>query len=172
MFVLSYGIGLRSDVQQINVLCKVCLKTIATWCGSTTNLFQHLRQNHSVEWEEYVQLHNADASSCPTPKTSSKRQYTIATEFSNVIPYNKSLRWKEIYHIAKYMIPIYTVEKAGFKKLLNTIDPKCQLPSRKYFAEEALPRLYIATCERAVVGIKYSIYHTWVKVIYKWSTCV
>lgn len=52
------------------------------------------------------------------------------------------------YHIAKDMVPIYTVEKPGFKKLINTIDPKYQLPSRKYFAEEALPRLYIATRQR------------------------
>lgn len=61
----------------------------------------------------------------------------------------KSSKWKEItaavtHHIAKDMAPIETVEKAGFKKRLKTINPKYELPSRKFFAEKALPKLYTA----------------------------
>ncbi|KAG2457434.1 ZBED1 protein, partial [Polypterus senegalus] len=40
------------------------------------------------------------------------------------------------------MVSVATVEKYGFQKLLRTIDPKYVIPSRKYFAEEALPKLY------------------------------
>lgn len=73
-----------------------------------------------------MRLHNAD-SSRPIPKTSAKRQTTIAASFSNVIPNDKSLRWKEImdavtYYIAKDIVSIFTVEKPGFKKLLGTVD--------------------------------------------------
>ncbi|XP_063746041.1 E3 SUMO-protein ligase ZBED1-like [Eleginops maclovinus] len=43
------------------------------------------------------------------------------------------------------MVPIYTVEKAGFQHLLNTLDPRYKLPGRKHFGEVVLPRLYNTT---------------------------
>lgn len=50
----------------------------------------------------------------------------------------KSEKWRErpkaaAYHIAKDMVPIATVEQAGFVQLLKTADPRYQLPSRKNF---------------------------------------
>ena len=38
--------------------------------------------------------------------------------------------------------PMFTVEKPGFRKLLGDFDPRYKLPSRKYFSETAIPRLY------------------------------
>ncbi|KAA8592005.1 hypothetical protein FQN60_017379 [Etheostoma spectabile] len=38
------------------------------------------------------------------------------------------------------MAPIATVEQVGFKKLLKTMDPRYELPSRNYFTREALPQ--------------------------------
>jgi hypothetical protein len=60
---------------------------------------------------------------------SAKRHTTIVASFSNVIPYDKSLRWKEMadavtYYIAKDMVPIFTVEKPAFKNLQSTGDHK------------------------------------------------
>ena len=40
------------------------------------------------------------------------------------------------------MVPIYTVEKTGFKELVRTLDPRYVIPSRKHFSEVELPRLY------------------------------
>ncbi|KAA8581111.1 hypothetical protein FQN60_002692, partial [Etheostoma spectabile] len=37
------------------------------------------------------------------------------------------------------MAPVATVEQVGFKKLLKTVDPRYELPSRNYFAREAMP---------------------------------
>ncbi|XP_042609782.1 zinc finger BED domain-containing protein 4-like [Cyprinus carpio] len=59
----------------------------------------------------------------------------------------KSVKWCTItkavsYHIAKDMVPVATVEQVGFQKLLKTMDPRYELPSRNYFAREALPKLY------------------------------
>ena len=45
------------------------------------------------------------------------------------------------------MMPIYTVEKSGFQQLLKDFDPKYQLPSRKYFSQQAIPKLYNETRE-------------------------
>ncbi|XP_025766188.1 zinc finger BED domain-containing protein 1-like [Oreochromis niloticus] len=40
------------------------------------------------------------------------------------------------------MVPISTVEQEGFIQLLKTLDRRYQLPSRKYFTREALPKMY------------------------------
>jgi len=40
------------------------------------------------------------------------------------------------------MVPIYTVEKHGFKRLIGTLDKQYELPSRKYFTKTAIPALY------------------------------
>ncbi|KAA0721538.1 hypothetical protein E1301_Tti021733 [Triplophysa tibetana] len=46
----------RSDVKQTLVKCKICRKSVATGSGSTTNLFQHLRQRHQAEWLQCTKL--------------------------------------------------------------------------------------------------------------------
>ena len=58
-----------------------------------------------------------------------------------------SKRWKEVtdavtFYLAKDMIPIKTVENAGFKRLLKIVDPRYEIPSRKYFYNTAIPWLY------------------------------
>ncbi|KAJ4943422.1 hypothetical protein JOQ06_005923, partial [Pogonophryne albipinna] len=46
------------------------------------------------------------------------------------------------------MAPVSVVEKPGFQKLVKTLDPKYKLPGRKYFAEKALPALYVEVREK------------------------
>lgn len=40
------------------------------------------------------------------------------------------------------MMPLSTVEKDGFRKLIKVLDPRYELPGRKYFSQTALPQLY------------------------------
>ncbi|KAF3856818.1 hypothetical protein F7725_017541, partial [Dissostichus mawsoni] len=83
-----------------------------------------------------------------TPKQPAKIQMTLASSFSKSVPYDKkSSKWIEItaavtQYIAKDMAPVSVVEKPGFQNLVKTLDPKYNLPGRKYFAEKALPALY------------------------------
>ena len=56
-------------------------------------------------------------------------------------------KWKELtdsvtFFLAKDAQPMFTVEKPGFRKLLGDFDPRYKIPSRKYFSETAIPRLY------------------------------
>ncbi|KAF3836730.1 hypothetical protein F7725_004194 [Dissostichus mawsoni] len=105
-----------------------------------------------------------DASS--SHKAPAKKQVTLAAAFSSVIPYDKKgPRWQAItdavtHYIAKYMVPIYTVEKNGFIKMLQTIDPKYQLPSRKHFATVALPNLYNKTRARVAEQLQNIVYYS------------
>ena len=43
--------------------------------------------------------------------------------------------------VAKDTLSIYSVEKPGFKQLLNTLDPRYDIPSRSHFSRTALPNL-------------------------------
>ena len=64
-------------------------------------------------------------------------------------------KWKELtesvaFFLARDGQPMYMVEKSGFRKMLKTFDAKCQLPSRKYFSETAIPRLYSSVREKVM----------------------
>ncbi|KAM3842884.1 E3 SUMO-protein ligase ZBED1-like [Diretmus argenteus] len=143
-----YGFAV-SDEKQTTPHCKVCLKAVSSKDSSTTNLFQHLEKNHTPEWEQCVALRAQEKEPAKTPPAT--KQLTLAASFAHGVPYSKAdAKWKRItdavaFHIAKDMVPIYTVEKAGFKHMLNVIDPRYQLPSRKYFGNIVLPRLYNTT---------------------------
>ncbi len=144
------------DIEQTTVICKVCHKSVATKGGSTTNLFHHLR-SHPLENEECLKLRTSEfqagAILKKVPKQPTLTQLCLASSFSRTTAYDRnSQKQKEItsavtYHIAKDMAPESVVEKSGFKKLINTLDPRHNLPSHKYFAETALPKLYIKVRE-------------------------
>lgn len=130
-----------SDEQQITPRCEVCLEAVATKGSATTNLFQHLKQSHSAEREQCVALWAAGARDA-SPKTAAPKQVIFARLHFHMAPHTtgkgpsgNKLRTKDI-------VPIYTVEKLGFVSMLRVIDARYELPSRKFFAEVALPHLY------------------------------
>lgn len=141
-----FGFKVSDDNQQ-NVVCKVCRKPVATKSSSTTNLFRHLQLRHKVEYEECAKLRAATETTKP-PQPPAQKQTTLQTSFSCAVPYErKSEIWHQItnavaYYIAKDMAPIATVERDGFIRLLKTMNPRYQVPSRSYFTREALPKMY------------------------------
>ena len=64
-----------------------------------------------------------------------------------------SKKWKELTDsvtlcLAKDMIPIYSVEKEGFREMLRKFEAQYDLPGRKYFSQIAIPALYSSTREK------------------------
>lgn len=80
------------------------------------------------------------------PTTSKKipTQTKIASAFAYCIPYdNQRKRWKELteavaFCLAKDMLPFHTVEKEGYKRMIHKLDPRYNMPSRKYFSKTAM----------------------------------
>ena len=78
----------------------------------------------------------------------STTQTSITGTLYSASPYpSNSRRHKEIteaniYHLAKDMGPINTVQNEGLWKMINTLDKRYTVPSRKYFSNVALPALY------------------------------
>ncbi|CAI5689852.1 unnamed protein product [Oreochromis niloticus] len=135
-----------SDEQQNNVFCRECQKSVPTKSLSTTNLFRYLQQRHKVEYEECVKL-RAVSQTTKSSQVPAAKQTTLQNSYTRAVPHDrKSEKWEGTkavaYHIAKDMVPISTVEQEGFIQLLKTLDRRYQLPSRKYFTREALPKMY------------------------------
>ena len=55
------------------------------------------------------------------------------------------------YFIAKDEQPFYTVEKPGFRALVAKLNPRYELPGRKYFVEHQFPHLYNELKENIVI---------------------
>lgn len=108
------------DVDQVRVLCKLCSCSVQTSHGNTTNLINHLKSHHKVQYQEFQRL-KTQAATTKNPRPSTT-QTTISGTLFNAIPYSPcSQRHKEIteviaYHLAKDMCPISTVSSEGFKK--------------------------------------------------------
>ena len=54
------------------------------------------------------------------------------------------------YHIAKDGVPLYTVEKPGFRQIVAKLNPRYDLPSRKYFSSREIPGLYSSVCDNVL----------------------
>lgn len=146
----------KDDAEQKNTKCKVCLKTVATHQGNTTNLFHHLQHNHAVEFEDVQKAQTEKQGS----RRGTTRQQYINEAFAGQTPYDrKSKRWIELtnaigYHIAKDMAPLATVERTGFKRLMNTADKRYTIPSRKYFSQTVLPNMFNTEREKVAAELK------------------
>ena len=117
--------------------------------GNTSNLKTHLKNNHKAV---HSQLKQTKESSQPTTsKSLSRTQPTISESFTNSQPYShQSKRWKDLndavaHHICKDGLPIYTVEKEGFRSMVKALDSRYELPSRVHFSQSVIPDLYAST---------------------------
>ena len=54
------------------------------------------------------------------------------------------------YCIAKDMLPMYSVEKPGFQRILAEFDKRYEPPSHKYISKTAIPRVYNNTKQKVV----------------------
>ena len=69
----------------------------------------------------------------------------------------------DTHYIAKDNLPIHSVEKNGFKKLLHTFEGRYEVPTRSYFSKTALSTLYTTTdrVRREISTITPFLSHHW-----------
>ena len=87
----------------------------------------------------------------------------------------KELNCIVTYYIAKYPMPISTVEKPGSKHLVSKLNPCYQIPLKWHFADFEIPRLYSHIKEDNIhvvaVSLKYAYFFAattdfWTSTIY------
>ena len=62
--------------------------------------------------------------------------------------------------MAKEITPFNIVEKPGFRSMVRKLDPRYEVPSRKYFSKIALPSLYSETCEKVTKELQEAEYYS------------
>ena len=125
-----------SEIMKDKAVCKLC-KAEYKYSGNTTNLSQHLSKVHPDELKQ-----NSPATLQPTLQQTFNRNED--TSKSLPLP---SKRSEEITRsIAEYIIhdmcPISTVEGVGFRRLINSMEPRYTIPSRKHFTETVFLKMY------------------------------
>ena len=60
-----------------------------------------------------------------------KESLTRSTKYPRGSPKAKEMTCAITYYLAKDAVPLYTVEKPGFKHMVFKLDPRYELPSRK-----------------------------------------
>ena len=135
----EHGIALPEEEER--PICRTCKKAVPAKGGNTSNLLTHLRDHHPDLYAEAIPH-------CSHTTKATKHQPTLHEVIDKTKKYApKSSRAQLLnkavaYYIAKDMQSLYTVEKPGFRHLIHTLDPKYNLPSRKYFTKQEIPRMY------------------------------
>ncbi|KAM3871381.1 E3 SUMO-protein ligase ZBED1-like [Diretmus argenteus] len=88
---------------------------------------------------------NDDGKACAPPKN----QPTLTTLSLTKLPFNsdraKKITQSITYFMCKDLRPYNVVENEGFGYMLKTLEPRYVIPSRRYFTDNAVPKLYRAT---------------------------
>ena len=162
-----FGLKTTEDgkpVEDGSAVCRYCKRTVIARNGNTSNLFSHLRTRHPAKYVVAVKAKKkADKFS---EVSSSSTQSSIDKSFARMKKYDKkSKRWQKLtdtvsYYLAKDMVPLYSVEKPGFKELVSIFDKQYELPSRKYFSQVAIPSLYTNTRDKIAEEISHLGYYS------------
>ncbi|XP_026111248.1 zinc finger BED domain-containing protein 1-like [Carassius auratus] len=135
-------------------VCRECLTRIQAKGGNTSNLIKHL-WTHPTSYAEYTKNQNHAAltgaqSHTGNPATS-KSQPTIDSLFEKSKKYEATSKEAAVLNraVAEFIcldqIPIYTVDRFGFKQLVKKLNSKYELPSRNFFMNNEIPKLYTET---------------------------
>nr|XP_028576607.1 zinc finger BED domain-containing protein 1-like isoform X2 [Podarcis muralis] len=159
-------------------ICKICLHSVSAKGGNTSNLSSHLKFHHPLKFRELstpvavpsssrgVSVSsrtgaNSDDPPAVTPSTaraaepartareSSRGQQKTALD-SQLLPSKTSRTCTQAVaqFLATCMQPYNTVEHPKFIQMVNTLNPRYRLPSRKYFTTTGVPKLYSDTVEK------------------------
>uniref|UniRef100_A0A3B4U3F6 BED-type domain-containing protein n=1 Tax=Seriola dumerili TaxID=41447 RepID=A0A3B4U3F6_SERDU len=132
--------------------CKRCYKVCLAKGGKTSNLSKHLKDNHADLFKDFSQERQVImlfTSSLVTPPT--QKQPTLQDVFQQHMKYPKDsedakrLNRAVAEFICMDQVPIYSVEKAGFRNLVHNLDKKYDLPSRNFFMYNEIPKIYDET---------------------------
>ncbi len=138
-----------------------CLSAMQRACSGAR--WEHLELAISLE----------EPSSCPAHAgcTGAKRKgerasskvpdsQTLAGVVNRAQKYDrKTKRWREVtdaltYCLAKDMLSLHTVDKRGFRRMVEALNLRYDLPSTKYLSKTAIPTLYVQTRAKVAAEVR------------------
>ena len=160
-----FGVKKDDKKEKDTAICRLCHKSILARGGNTSNLFSHLQNHHPKEYAAVTEAKESKKKQA-AERSEKTKQVTLPAAIERTQPYpSGSKRAQEItnalsHFIAKEMMPFNIVERLGFRKLLNKLDDRYVIPSRKYFAKTAIPALYTDTRGRIAESLKSAEYYS------------
>ena len=129
--------------------CKSCKKDVSRGGNdsgryNTTNLIKHLKKYHGELHEEFAKA----TENKKRQHGSSLTQPTLLDTFKSREKLTReSKKAKEITeHIAHFIVlddqPLSVVNNVGFRRLINHLEPRYEMPSRSYVTETVIPNLH------------------------------
>ena len=126
---------------------KVCEESISRGGRSTKsyNLRKHVMTKHP---EQYMALQKVEKEQSQTKAKGSKKHPTIAKVLESTKLYMfDHHRARQIHRLLGEMIVVDNqlfsiVHRVGFKRLMNSIEPRYSLPSDRYFSDTLIPEMY------------------------------
>ena len=143
----------------------ICCHSKRRYMCNMSNLLTHLRNHHPMKHADVRKENEGNSKNDSSFKRSSSSREAVGQKtLLDVQKYDrKSKKRQELtdrvtYCIAKDMMPIYSVQKEGFRQLLYSFDPQYELPDRKYFSKIAIPKLCEKTRESVATDMKCAAY--------------
>lgn len=122
----------NEEVDKTKVVCKHC-HTVLKYCN-ITNLRNHLARHHA----DIMQQKQSSAA-----KPDDSKQTQLGKAFHCKFPSGSVCAQKITESVAVYIRPDSVVENVGFKYMVNTIEPRYAIPTRKHITDVAMPKLYM-----------------------------
>ena len=109
---------------------------MATKSGNTSNLLSHLR---NARPEVYKRMKGGEGSSKTAEKKATGGQQQTLEGAIARSTHGNSKRWEKLtnaitYCVARDIMPLQSIEKPGFKQLIQAFDPQYEPPSRKFIS--------------------------------------
>ena len=162
-----FGLKKGADGKGIDngdVFCRFCPEgsikgKVKAKTGNTSNLKSHLKCNHKTVYAALPSKLRSGSPADPGCSSEGPVQQSITSSFPHIQPYNhQGKRYKELtdavaYFICKDGLPIHSVEKKGFLRMMKTFDCRYEVPSRSQFSRSIIPSLYASTKEKVAQKI-------------------
>ncbi|XP_036950720.1 zinc finger BED domain-containing protein 4-like [Acanthopagrus latus] len=117
---------------------------------NTTNLIRHLKNKHPAEHAEFMQTIK--------PKTSHQLTVVEAFKRKEKLPHDSEKSRKLTQKIAEMIAmsdqPLSLVDDPGFRMLMEYMEPRYEMPSRRHMTEKALPALQKKIIDKLIVLLK------------------
>ena len=132
--------------------CRLCFEDVPAKWLNTSNLLSHLKKHHL---EEYVKVRASNKRvsdrRAKVAKEASSKQQTLeqcvaqTKKYSFTSKEHQQLTKSVALCIATDILPVYAVNKPGFRQMVQALNPRYDLPHREHFSRIALPSLYEET---------------------------
>ncbi|KAI4901092.1 hypothetical protein NFI96_010466, partial [Prochilodus magdalenae] len=120
---------------------------------NTTNLITHMKARHPDKYTEYIRVKEETRTAPRTPAKPATTQpidelLQKSKKFDKNSPKATAITAKVMEFIALDDQPFSVVEDVGFRRLLEHLEPRYTIPSRRYFSDVALPELHSLVATR------------------------